>query len=147
MGTTHSGKYGNPGITMNIVDAIDVITEGGPTPLLSGWIVNQVAHPKMIIASKDRVACDSVALAVLKKYALAQGSTKDYTKIPVWGQRQIRHGAKKGLGTNKMPKINVKYTGLDPLEENAIKTIWEQGYSPNDSDYNIYGKPTTLLGF
>jgi len=57
-------------------------------------------QPDMIIASSDRVACDSVAVALLKRYGGLRGVNKDYMQIPVWGQRQIVHAGHLGLGIN-----------------------------------------------
>jgi uncharacterized protein (DUF362 family) len=113
----------NPGITMNVVDATTIMVSGGPhdSIFLEEMIVE---HPNMIIASPDRVACDSVAVAVLKRYGGLRGITKDYMQIPVWGQRQIQHAGHLGLGINDPNRITIDFQGMSAEEQSSIHSIW-----------------------
>jgi len=113
----------NPGITMNVVDATRIMVSGGPhnSIFLEEMIVER---PNMIIASSDRVACDSVAVAVLKRYGGLRGINKDYMQIPVWGQRQIVHAGHLGLGINDPNRITIDFQGLSADEQNSLYSIW-----------------------
>ena len=84
-----------PKTTMNIVDALDIILTDGPGG--SG----ASASPGLIIASKDRVAADSVGVAVLKLYAGKQRIDKPYVNKSVWDQAQIRRAQQLNLGRSK----------------------------------------------
>lgn len=109
-----------PYITMNIADAGDIILTGGPC---NGF--NQTAQPEIVIASKDRVACDSVGVAVLKYHALKQGIRKNYTEKTVWQQRQIIHAGKLGLGYNDPSRIWIKKNTTDQTIQDIIR-IWSE---------------------
>ncbi len=117
---------GKPGVTMNIVDATRVIVSGGP----HNNIYNQemvVEHPGIILASKDRVACDTAALSVLKHYGHNRlGPTKDYIVTPVWDQMAIVHAGFLGLGINDPGRINIVDHGVPSDEMQAILRMWNQ---------------------
>lgn len=117
---------GKPGVTMNIVDATRIIVSGGP----HNNIYNQemvVAHPGIILASKDRVACDTAALSVLKHYGYSRlGPTKDYIVTPVWDQLAIVHAGRLGLGINDRNRINVLDHGVPSDEIESIMYMWRQ---------------------
>ena len=115
----------NPGITMNVVDATRIMVSGGPhnSIFLEEMMVEQ---PNMIIASSDRVACDSVAVALLKRYGGLRGVNKDYMQIPVWGQRQIVHAAHLGLGVNDPDRITIDFQGLDAEEQASLYSLWSE---------------------
>jgi uncharacterized protein (DUF362 family) len=113
----------NPGITMNVVDATTIMVSGGPHNSLFLEEM-MVEHPNMILASSDRVACDSVAVAVLKRYGGLRGITKDYMQIPVWGQRQIVHAGHLGLGINDPNRITINFQGLSAEEQASLYSIW-----------------------
>jgi len=117
---------GKPGITMNIVDATSIVIAGGPhNSIFFEEMV--VEHPGMIIASKDRVACDTVALSVLKHYgSLRLDASKNYIATPVWDQKQIVHAAHLGLGINDPNRIEVIQQGVSSEEMTAIMAMWNQ---------------------
>ena len=141
----HMENGTTPGITMNVVDATDIIVSGGPHNSIFLEEM-KVAHPNMIIASKDRVACDTVAVAVLKHYGKLKGVNRDYMHIPVWAQRQIRHGAKLGLGINDANRIEIGFTGVDNLEKNSILDIWNEGRDLTTEELNAnFPGPTPYL--
>ena len=114
---------GRCGVTMNIVDATRIIVSGGPhnSIFFEEMLVEQ---PQMIIASKDRVACDTLALAVLKYYGLRRGLRRDYTQIPVWQQRQIQHAAHLGLGIAEPERIEIIPDGLPSQLQNQLIDVW-----------------------
>ena len=117
---------GKPGVTMNIVDATSIIVSGGPHNNIYMQEM-KVEHPGMVIASKDRVACDTVALSVLKHYGHNRlGLTKDYIVTPVWDQKKIIHAGDLGLGINDRNRINVLDLGIPPDELAAIMNMWNQ---------------------
>ncbi len=106
-----------PNITMNIVDALTIILTNGPAG--NGM---KVAHTGFVLASKDLVACDSLALAVLKHYASEQGVKKDYVNQPIWEQAQIKRAAQLGLGRANPEQIIIADDGIDNI--GAILEKW-----------------------
>jgi uncharacterized protein (DUF362 family) len=108
-----------PNVTMNVVDAIQVMLTQGPT----GPGVREKAN--LVLASTDRVACDSVAVAVLKTYAKIAGKSrvnKAYVNKSVWKQAQIKHAIKIGLGAQNIDNIKLVQKGVDNF--NDIKSNW-----------------------
>ena len=105
-----------PRHTMNVVDALTVILSGGPAALEM-----ESADPGLILACKDRVACDSVALAVLRHYASRQGIRRPYVDKSVWEQAQIRRAQQLNLGRGK-ENIRVSSDGVDEVD--AILARW-----------------------
>lgn len=75
--------------------------------------------------SKDRVACDSAGVAVLKYHALQQGITKNYTQKTVWQQRQIIRAGELGLGYNNSDLITLR-TNTDTQVIRDITRIWSE---------------------
>jgi uncharacterized protein (DUF362 family) len=118
-------KSGRPGITMNIVDATRIIVDGGPHNSIF-YEEMKVAEPGMVIASSDRIACDSVALSVLKHYGAQRGIAKDYMETPVWRQRQILRAAALNLGISSTQRIDVQSSGIDTAEMNSILNYWHE---------------------
>ena len=102
--------------TMNVVDALTVVLTGGPASAKM-----EHADPGLILACKDRVACDSVSLAVLKHYAARQGIRKPYVDKSVWEQAQIAHGQELNLGRHKE---NIKVAGEGVAELDGILARW-----------------------
>ena len=106
-----------PNITMNIVDALTIILSGGPaSPNM------KIADSGLILASKDRVACDSLALAVLKYHASEQGINEDYVKQSVWEQAQIKRASSLGLGRKDPDRIHITSDGVDNIDN--ILAYW-----------------------
>ncbi len=95
---------------MNVVDALTVVLTGGP----ASWRMD-LAHPGLILASKDRVACDSLALAVLRYYASQQGINRSYLKKSVWRQAQIVRAQQLNLGRRR-EDIRVAHDGVAEIE-------------------------------
>lgn len=107
-----------PNHTMNIVDALTIILTGGPAATNMDW-----CSPGLVIASKDMVACDSLAVAVLKHYAKVEGIATDvpYINKSVWDQAQIIRARQLNLG-NGPDKIQVSQDGVDNFDE--IMSEW-----------------------
>jgi len=102
--------------TMNVVDALTVILSGGPASGDMHW-----TEPGLILACKDRVACDSACLAVLRHYASQQGVSRPYVKKSVWEQAQIRRALQLNLGRNK-DSIKIVHDGVSDI--NGIMAKW-----------------------
>ena len=107
-----------PNITMNIVDALTPILKGGPANLIMTH-----CDANLILASTDRVACDSVAVAVLKHYAIKAGLTNvvPYVNKSVWAQAQIVRAQQLNLGRTKG---NISVTSSGVSEINTILKQW-----------------------
>ncbi len=74
---------------LNIVDGTKVMYAGGP------WRGTE-AEVGLILAGGDRIACDAVAVALMKTFPTHQRMEER----GVWEQTQIRHAQKLGLGIN-----------------------------------------------
>ena len=105
-----------PVYVMNVVDAVSVVLSGGPASSRMA-----TAAPGLVIASKDRVACDSVALAVLRHYASQQAIDRPYLDKSVWQQAQIVRAQQLNLGRDK-DRIKVVSDGVQELD--AILAKW-----------------------
>ena len=106
-----------PNITMNIVDAVDAIISGGPDAY------GDLCHPNLILASKDRVACDTVGVAALRTYARYGGfdstQKKDfiYLDASVFDWDQIKRACQIGLGRRDPTFIEIVYSGVDNIDD------------------------------
>lgn len=81
--------------TINIVDAMEIMVAGGPDGLKKDRLW---ARPRLILAGKDRVAADSLALAVLKCHGAELKVDLPYVTKSVWDQTQIYYAGELGLG-------------------------------------------------
>lgn len=100
--------------TMDVVDALDVILTGGPSR-------GTVASPGVILASKDRVACDSLAVAVLRTYAKRRGIMRPYVNKSVWRQAAIVTALSLNVGRGQG---NIDIVDMNVAELNAIMNNW-----------------------
>ena len=107
--------------TINIVDAISIMVNGGPDGLSkkSLWV-----DANLILASKDRVACDTVALATLRRYGEEKGVTLPYVGKPVWDQAQIYYGAELGLGQADPAHIKIEDVRAPNFDQ--IRGAWNE---------------------
>jgi len=106
--------------TMNIVDATQIMVKGGPDGLKrkeSIW-----CSPGLVLASRDRVACDSVALAVLKKYGAENKVDLPYVEKSVWDHAQIYYAAELGIGQANPSRITIEDVSVGLIDE--IKDNW-----------------------
>jgi uncharacterized protein (DUF362 family) len=97
---------------LNILDGSNCFVFGGPS---SG----DTAEPKIIVASRDRIAADVAGVAVLKH----AGTEDRLQKRSSWENPFIRHGIKIGLGIDSVEKLRLKQEGLDAEIENIKKML------------------------
>lgn len=102
-----------PNITMNIVDALSPVMVNGPL-----YPSGMKAHDAgLIIASKDRVAADTMSLAALRYYAsLDRSINEPYQKISVWEQPQITRAIELNLGRSA-DQIEYAHDGVDEIDD------------------------------
>jgi uncharacterized protein (DUF362 family) len=105
-----------PQHTMNVVDALTVILSGGPAALEM-----QYTDPGLILAGKDRVACDSLGLAVLRHYASQLGISKPYLDKSIWRQAQIVRAQELNLGRDQG---NIRISSEGVAEIDGIMSKW-----------------------
>lgn len=75
-----------------------------------------------MIASKDRVACESISLSVLKLHAAEKRVRREYVEKSVWDQVQIYYAAQLGLGQADPDKISIEEIKVPRFDE--IKANW-----------------------
>jgi len=91
--------------TINIVDATTIIVNGGP----GGHSRNSMwVDSDLILASKDRVACDSVALAILRHYGAGKKVKKPFVGKSVWDNVQIYYAGEIGIGQADPKMIDIE---------------------------------------
>lgn len=107
--------------TINIVDALSIAVRGGPDGLTNKplWV-----DANLIIASKDRVACDSVALAALRRFGEEKGVKLRYVENAVWDQAQIYYGAELGLG--QADPAHIKIEDIQAPNFDQILGAWRE---------------------
>lgn len=104
-----------PKTTMNVVDALEIVLTNGPGS------DGEHGQPGLIIASKDRVAADSLSVAVLRLYAQQQRINRPYVNKSVWRQAQITQAQQMNLGRQKS-NIVVLDEGVDNIAD--ILEMW-----------------------
>jgi uncharacterized protein (DUF362 family) len=115
---------------MNVVDATTILVKGGPDaggmsdpPLFNPDRADvRFARPDLILAGKDRVATDSLAVAVLKLHGAEQKVENPYVTKSVWDQVQIYYSAELGLGQAEPDKISIEDIKVPRFDE--IKANW-----------------------
>ena len=106
--------------TINIVDAVTIMVKGGPggaTRKDCIW-----CNANLILASKDRVACDSGALAALKRYGAENKVDLHYVKTSVWDQPSIYYAGELGIG--QADPRNITIEDLKAPRWDEIKSNW-----------------------
>ena len=104
---------------MNIVDATSIMVHGGPDGTLAKPVHVQAG---LILAGRDRVACDSLALAVLKLFAAEKKVKLPYVEKSVWDQVQIYRAAELGIGQADPRMITIEDIKIPELS--SIKNNW-----------------------
>jgi uncharacterized protein (DUF362 family) len=115
---------------MNVVDATTILVKGGPDaggmsdpPIFDPDRADvHFARPNLILAGKDRVATDSVAVAVLKLHGAEQKVNRAYVEKSVWDQVQIYYSAELGLGQADPKMISIEDFKVERFDE--IKANW-----------------------
>ena len=97
---------------LNILDGSVSFVYGGPSE-------GDTAEPKIIVASRDRIAADATGVAVLKSI----GTEERLQSRSAWDTPFIKHGIKIGLGIDSVQKLNLKSEGLDDQIENIKKML------------------------
>ena len=97
---------------LNILDGTKSFVFGGPSH-------GDVEEPKLIVASRDRIAADATGVAVLKRY----GTERRLQNYSVWENPFIMHGIKIGLGIDSVDKLNLKHAGIEDEELDEIKKM------------------------
>jgi uncharacterized protein (DUF362 family) len=125
---TKAGEMGRfvRNIKMNVVDAISVVLTNGP----AGWknltrdiTVSLEPHEMelapevgLVIASRDRVAADSLSFATLKYYARQHGVDRPYVGRAIAQQSQIKRAAELGLGTHLLDALAIEQENVPELD-------------------------------
>jgi uncharacterized protein (DUF362 family) len=111
---------------INIVDATNIMVRGGPgSGMFKGDRLFRAAifdKADLVIASKDRVACESISLSVLKLHAAEKRVRREYVEKSVWDQVQIYYAAQLGLGQAEPDKITIEDIKVPRFDE--IKDNW-----------------------
>jgi uncharacterized protein (DUF362 family) len=87
---------------LNILDGSQSFVFGGPSH-------GDTAEPKIVVASRDRIAADVAGIAVLKH----MGTEDRLQKRSPWEVPFIQHGIKIGLGIDSLTKLRLKQDGLE----------------------------------
>lgn len=97
----------NLGITpaMNIMDGTKSFVFGGPSH-------GDSVEPKLVVASRDRIAADVTGVAVLKRY----GTERRLQRYSAWENPFVQHAIKIGLGIDGRDKLQLKHAGIEPDE-------------------------------
>lgn len=91
---------------LNILDGTQSYVFGGPSQ-------GDSVEPKLIVASRDRVAADATGVAVLKRY----GTEHRLQNFSVWENPFLKHAMKIGVGIDGPDKLNLKHDGLDDIDQ------------------------------
>jgi uncharacterized protein (DUF362 family) len=87
---------------LNILDGTRSFVFGGPSH-------GDTVDPKLVVASRDRIAADATGVAVLKRY----GTERRLQRYSVWENPFIQHAIKIGIGVGSREAINLKHAGMD----------------------------------
>lgn len=88
--------------TLNILDGTKSFVFGGPSH-------GDHVEPKLIVASRDRIAADATGVAVLKRY----GTEPRLQEHSIWTNPFIRHAIDIGIGIDSPERINLQQSGMD----------------------------------
>ena len=115
-----------PRITMNVIDATTIALKNGPAGRFFGRGTQDgplfTTNAGLILASRDRVVCDSLGLAVLKHYAREKGVDRPYVYRSVWQDAQVKRAAELKLGNANPASIRIVHEGVENFA--AIKQQW-----------------------
>lgn len=96
-------------VDLIVMDAIEAFVSGGPD-------TGKLVYPRLLLASRDRVALDAVGVAILRSY----GSTREIMEGKIFDLAQIHRAASIGVGVSSAEDIV-----LVPLNDGAIKKTEE----------------------
>ena len=92
--------------SLNIMDGTKAFVSGGPSN-------GDTVEPKLIVASRDRIATDVTGLGILKHY----GTESRIQDVSVWKQPMIARGIEIGLGVANLSQIDLKVANVPELEK------------------------------
>ena len=92
--------------TLNIMDGTKAFVSHGPSR-------GDLVEPKLIVASRDRIATDVTGIGILKHY----GTEDRLQNTSVWQQPMIAHGISIGLGVSDLSRIVLKGDKVPELEQ------------------------------
>ncbi len=79
-----------------VLDGVQALTDGGPD-------TGTLASPGIVLAGTDRVAVDSVGIAILRSL----GSTPEVSEGSIWELEQIRRAVELGLGASSAEQVEI----------------------------------------
>ncbi|MBI4540968.1 MAG: DUF362 domain-containing protein [Gemmatimonadetes bacterium] len=91
--------------SLNILEGTKAFVTGGPSD-------GDLVEPRLVIASRDRIAADVTGLAVLRHHG-AEPAVQD---ISPWGQPKIREGIALGLGAADRSQVEVRSRGVEEIQ-------------------------------
>jgi len=98
--------------SLNIMDGTKAFVSEGPSR-------GDIVEPKLIVASRDRIATDVTGLGVLKHY----GTEDRIQNISVWKQPMIARGIEIGLGVSDLSQIDLKAAHVPEIDSIRAKMI------------------------
>jgi uncharacterized protein (DUF362 family) len=91
--------------SLNILDATKAMIKGGPE-------AGETVETGLILASRNRVAIDAVAIALLKHL----GSTDEIMNSGIWEHTQIKRAVEIGLGPSNPSGIEIRSDGVSEID-------------------------------
>jgi uncharacterized protein (DUF362 family) len=104
---------------MNIVDATEILTLGGPA-----YPNYQFGIPNLVLASSDRVACDTVAFCVIKQYGKDGNISQRYVNEGPFEQAMMYYSAELGIGQVDPDQITVLNVNDSEPRFSEIMSHW-----------------------
>lgn len=95
-------------VDLVLMDGMKAFVDGGPAH-------GKIVEPKLILASKDRVAIDAVGVAILRYF----GTTKNVSNGKIFDLTQIRRAAELGVGVSNPEDIEIVPLDNESLELTA----------------------------
>jgi len=95
--------------SLNILDGTKAFVTIGPSR-------GDIVQPKLIVASRDRIATDVTGLGILKHY----GTEDRIQKVSVWKQQVVARAIEIGLGVSDLSQIDLKSANIPEIE--SIRT-------------------------
>ena len=104
------GLIVNP--ALNILDGTKAFVSEGPSR-------GDIVEPKLIVASRDRIATDVTGLGILKHY----GTEDRIQNVSVWKQHIIVRGIEIGLGVSDLSQIVFKAENVPEMDGIKAKMV------------------------
>jgi uncharacterized protein (DUF362 family) len=98
--------------SLNIMDGTKAFVSEGPSR-------GDIVEPKLIVASRDRIATDVTGLGILKHY----GTEDRIQKVSVWKQQIIARAIEIGLGVSDLSQIDLQATNIPEIDSIRAQMI------------------------